>query len=79
MIIKFTDAIMATSIKLRIAEFKTKMGPVSIDAVDENRLTDEEYVIYRAKISQKNYPSSSKAWSITAKTLFPRNFSVQVK
>ena len=50
----------------------------SENSVQENLLSDEEYVIYRAKISQKNDPSSSKAWAITAKTLFPRNFSVQV-
>ena len=58
------------------------MGPINVspdNTVQENLLTDEEYVIYRAKISQKNDPSSSKAWAITAKTLFPRNFSVQVR
>ena len=58
------------------------MGPANVspdNTVQENLLTDEEYVIYRAKISQKNDPSSSKAWAITAKTLFPRNFSVQVR
>ena len=58
------------------------MGPANVSpdsTVQENLLTDEEYVIYRAKISQKNDPSSSKAWAITAKTLFPRNFSVQVR
>jgi len=58
------------------------MGPVIVspdNTVQENLLSDEEYVIYRAKISQKNDPSSSKAWAITAKTLFPRNFSVQVR
>lgn len=55
------------------------MGPVLIDgAVQENQLTDEEYVIHRAKCSQQLDEATAKAWMITAKTLFPRNFAVQV-
>lgn len=55
------------------------MSPVLFASTQENQLTDEEYVIYRAKVSQKHDEYSAKAWMITAKTLFPRNFAVQVK
>lgn len=41
-------------------------------------LTDEEYVIHRAKSALKSDPLSAKAWMITAKTLYPNNFGVQV-
>lgn len=53
--------------------------PVFADGmIQENQLSDEEYVIYRTKNSQKQDAATAKAWMITAKTLFPRNFSVQV-
>ena len=54
------------------------MSPVLFANTQENQLSDEEYVIYRAKVSQKHDEFSAKAWMITAKTLFPRNFAVQV-
>ena len=54
------------------------MSPVVFASNQENQLSDEEYVIYRAKMSQKHDEYSAKAWMITAKTLFPRNFAVQV-
>ena len=54
------------------------MSPVVFAAAQENQLSDEEYVIYRAKVSQKHDVYSAKSWMITAKTLFPRNFAVQV-
>lgn len=44
----------------------------------ENNLSDEDYVIKRAKNSLKGDPLSAKAWMITAKTLYPNNFGVQV-
>lgn len=63
-----------------INEKELSMGPVLIDgAVQENQLTDEEYVIHRAKCSQQLDEATAKAWMITAKTLFPRNFAVQVR
>ena len=46
--------------------------------MQENQLSDEEYVIYRTKSSQKLDSATAKSWMITAKTLFPRNFAVQV-
>lgn len=42
-------------------------------------LSDEEYVIQRAKNALTTDPISAKAWMITAKTLYPNNFGVQVK
>jgi integrator complex subunit 10 len=41
-------------------------------------ISDEEYVIQRAKSALKTDPLSAKAWMITAKTLYPNNFGVQV-
>ena len=59
----------------------SNMVSAATNSIQENQLlhlSDEEYVIYRAKTNQKNDLFSCKAWMITAKTLFPRNFSVQV-
>ncbi|KAF7286708.1 integrator complex subunit 10 isoform X2 [Rhynchophorus ferrugineus] len=39
--------------------------------------TDEEYVIQRAKECFKTDPYSAKAWMLTAKSLYPNNFTVQ--
>lgn len=43
-----------------------------------NKLADEEYVIQRAKSALLTDPLSAKAWMLTAKTLYPNNFGVQV-
>ncbi|CAH1104355.1 unnamed protein product [Psylliodes chrysocephalus] len=40
-------------------------------------ISDEEYVIQRAKESFKNNPAAAKAWMITAKIMYPNNFGVQ--
>lgn len=45
---------------------------------DLKNVSDEEYVIQRAKRALKLDPIAAKAWMITAKTLYPNNFSVQV-
>lgn len=41
-------------------------------------ISDEEYVIERAKKAFQDNPAAAKAWMITAKTLYPNNFEVQV-
>lgn len=41
--------------------------------------SDEDYVIQRAKLALKSDPLSAKAWMLTARTLYPDNFGVQVK
>lgn len=40
-------------------------------------LSDEDYIIAKAKDAQKNDIYSAKAWMLTAKTLFPSNFKIQ--
>jgi integrator complex subunit 10 len=46
---------------------------------DMSAVSDEEYLVLRAKDALKSDPYTAKAWMITAKTLFPNNFSVQVR
>ena len=43
-----------------------------------NHLSDEEYLLYRAKEEQNRDPCAAKAWLITAQTLLPKNFGIQV-
>lgn len=45
---------------------------------DLTNLSDEEYVVQSAKNALKVDPVAAKAWMITAKTLYPHNFAVQV-
>ncbi|KAG5882634.1 hypothetical protein JTB14_001824 [Gonioctena quinquepunctata] len=40
-------------------------------------ISDEEYVIQRAKDAFITNPVAAKAWMLTAKTLYPNNFGVQ--
>lgn len=42
-------------------------------------VSDEEYLVLRAKDALKKDAMAAKAWMITAKTLYPNNFGVQVK
>lgn len=42
-------------------------------------ITDEEYLVLRAKDALKKDSMTAKAWMITAKTLYPNNFGVQVR
>lgn len=46
---------------------------------DTNTISDEEYLVLRAKDALKSDAFAAKAWMITAKTLFPNNFAVQVR
>lgn len=43
----------------------------------DTALSDEDYIIERAKDAQKYNIHSAKAWMLTAKTLFPTNFKIQ--
>ncbi|KAI5641490.1 integrator complex subunit 10 [Phthorimaea operculella] len=43
----------------------------------EEPMSDEDYIITRAKEAQKHNIHSAKAWMLTAKTLFPTNFKIQ--
>lgn len=40
-------------------------------------LSEESYLINKAKSAQKSDPYAAKAWILAAKTLFPNNFGVQ--
>lgn len=40
-------------------------------------LSDEEYIIMKAKEVQNSDPFAAKAWMLTAQTLYPTNFTVQ--
>ena len=42
-------------------------------------LSDEAYFITRAKELETSSPDEARAWLLTAKTLFPRSFSIQVR
>lgn len=46
---------------------------------DTNTISDEEYLVLRAKDALKTDAFAAKAWMLTAKTLFPNNFAVQVR
>lgn len=43
-----------------------------------NTVSDQDYLVLRAKNALKTDPVTAKAWMITAKTLYPTNFGVQV-
>lgn len=45
---------------------------------DSQNISDEDYLVVRAKQAFSTDPFSAKAWMITAKTLYPNNFAVQV-
>ncbi len=52
--------------------------PHILPRADTSGISDEEYLVLRAKETDKN-PYRSKAWTLTARTLFPQNFGVQVR
>ncbi|KAG6454067.1 integrator complex subunit 10 [Manduca sexta] len=43
----------------------------------DHTLSDEDYIIMKAKDAQRHNIYSAKAWMLTAKTLFPTNFKIQ--
>jgi integrator complex subunit 10 len=54
------------------------MAPAG-DNTDETMLSDEEYLVFRAKEELKKDPYAARAWMLTAKSLFPQNFNIQVQ
>ena len=57
---------------------KTKMATAgAAGAMDF--LSDVDYMVMRARQYSKSDPHSSKAWLITAKSLFPSSFVIQVR
>jgi hypothetical protein len=58
------------------------MPPVMYEdpVVNTDAMSNEQYLIYQAKLALKQGdPYASKSWMITARTMFPDNFSVQVR
>ena len=51
-------------------------GSVSSGA-DLTKLSDEDYLVARARQERDRDPAGAKAWMITAKLMFPKNFSIQ--
>lgn len=45
---------------------------------EAHTLSDEDYLVLRAKQAFMVDPHAAKAWMLTAKTLYPNNFAVQV-
>ena len=43
------------------------------------RISDEDWLISRAKTCLNDDEYAAKAWLLTARTLFPRNLSIQVR
>lgn len=48
-------------------------------SVGTNELSNEDWLVMRARSCAKTDRYAAKAWMITARTLFPRNFNIQVK
>ncbi|KAJ1524001.1 hypothetical protein ONE63_010545 [Megalurothrips usitatus] len=54
------------------------MPVTMVPALDEAQiLSDEDYLVLRAKQAFMVDPHAAKAWMLTAKTLYPNNFAVQ--
>lgn len=47
-------------------------------AVAEQELSDVDWLVMRARSFPKTDPFSAKSWLITAKSLFPQSFVIQV-
>ena len=45
---------------------------------DKIHISDEDWLISRAKTCLINDQFASRAWLLTARTLFPRNLAIQV-
>ena len=54
---------------------QTKMAT----ATTMDYLSDVDYMVMRARQYSKSDPHASKAWLITAKSLFPSSFVIQVR
>ena len=49
------------------------------NSTHQNVLSDVDYLVNRARQYSKSDPYASKAWLITAKSLFPTSFVIQVR
>ncbi|GAB6027449.1 Integrator complex subunit 10 [Chamberlinius hualienensis] len=53
------------------------MNFVNQRVISNDSMSDEEYLVFRAKQAQTHNKAEAKAWLITAHTLFPNNFKIQ--
>ena len=42
-----------------------------------SNMTDQDFLVHRARTMRSEDPYCSKSWMLTAKSLFPDNFSIQ--
>ena len=48
-------------------------------AATSSELSDEDWLVSRSRMCFKTDPFAAKAWMLTARTLFPNSFNIQVK
>jgi hypothetical protein len=57
----------------------SKMVMMAASSKDDDTISDEEWLVSRARMCIKSDPYAAKSWMITAKSLFPHNFTIQVR
>jgi hypothetical protein len=57
----------------------SKMVMMAASSKDDDTISDEEWLVSRARMCIKSDPFAAKSWMITAKSLFPHNFTIQVR
>jgi hypothetical protein len=55
------------------------MVMMAASSKDDDTISDEEWLVSRARMCIKSDPYAAKSWMITAKSLFPHNFTIQVR
>lgn len=52
--------------------------PQFLANTNADNISDEEYLVLRSRETLQIDPYQCKAWTLTARTLFPQNFDIQV-
>jgi len=55
------------------------MVMMAASSKDDDTISDEEWLVSRARMCIKSDPYAAKSWMITARSLFPHNFTIQVR
>jgi hypothetical protein len=58
--------------------FENKLKLLPLSSIEMLSGSGEKYLISKSKEAQNKDPCSAKAWILTAKTLYPNDFGVQV-
>jgi hypothetical protein len=58
--------------------FENKLKLLPPSSIEMLSGSGEKYLISKSKEAQNKDPCSAKAWILTAKTLYPNDFGVQV-